>query len=102
MKYTDMKAGDMLQALADDGMKWATAFREKYPDVPEDAAFGWFANAIENTWDTRCSRATHDDAALLDHVSDLVRNRDFWRELASAEGSPEAATTVQQIRDEVK
>lgn len=89
-RYTDMTAGDMLTALADDAMKWAQAFREQFPDVPEDAAFGWFANAIENSWDVRCSRATHDDERLVDHLSALLRNRDLWRELADmpdAEGA---------------
>lgn len=83
-KYTDMQAGDMLDALKDDATKWAEAFREQFPDVPEDIAFGWFANAIETAWGVRCSRATHHDEALLDHISSLVRNRDLWRELAPA------------------
>lgn len=86
-RYTDMSAGDMLTALADDAMKWAQAFREQFPDVPEDVAFGWFANAIETSWDLRNSRATHDDCILLDHLSNLIRNRDRWQELA---GMPNA------------
>lgn len=93
-RYTDMNAGDMLQALGDDAMKWADAFCEKFPDFDHEDAFGWFANAIENSWDTRCSRATHSDDGLLDHMSALIRNRDTWRELAALPPHDPAAATL--------
>lgn len=80
--YTDMSAGDMLKALGTDAQKWAEAFCGQFPDVPQDAAFGWFANAMMNMWDVTNSEITHNDTALADHISNLIRNRDFWRELA--------------------
>lgn len=85
-KYTDMQPGEMIAALGDDAQKWAAAFCEKFPAVPQDEAFGWFANAMMTMWDVTNSRATHDDAALLNHISTLVRNRDMWVELAAAGG----------------
>lgn len=84
-RYTDMSAGDMLKALGTDAMKWAEAFREHFPDVPQDAAFGWFANAMMAQWDQTNSAITHDDTSLCDHISQLVRNRDLYRELVLGE-----------------
>jgi hypothetical protein len=93
-KYTDMEAGDMISALGNDAMKWAEAFREQYPDVPQDAAFGWFANAMMTMWDVTNSNATHSDEALCDHISSLVRNRDLWRELADADAERSEVTAT--------
>lgn len=91
-KYTDMEAGDMLQALGADAAKWADAFCEQFPDVPQDIAIGWFANAMMAMWDVTNSNITHDDSALADHISALVRNRDLWRELGAMPNiTPEAA-----------
>ncbi len=84
MKYTEMEPGDMISALGNDAIKWAEAFREKFPDVPQDEASGWFANAMMTMWDVTNSNATHNDEALLDHISALVRNRDLWRELSES------------------
>jgi hypothetical protein len=82
-----MSAGDMIAALGSDAHKWATAFCEKFPTVPHDSAVGWFANAMMTMWDVTNSRITHDDEALIDHISSLVRNRDLWIELdGGAEG----------------
>jgi hypothetical protein len=79
--YSEMSPGDMLNAVGTDAAKWATAFREQYPQVPQDVAVGWFSNAMMAMWDLTNSRITHSDEALADHISALVRNRDLWREL---------------------
>jgi len=82
MRYTDMNPGDMLQSLGDDAMKWADAFCEQFPDFDREAAFGWFANAIENTWDTRCSRLTAgDEEGWNDFKEQVERHRRCWAEL---------------------
>lgn len=54
-KMSDEKeetAGEMLERLGADAMKWAKEFRKTairlgYSDMPEDWLVGWFANAIE-------------------------------------------------------
>jgi hypothetical protein len=76
-----MDAPTMLRALGSDGHKWATAFCQKFPDVPHDEAVGWFCNAMMNMWDVTNSIITHSDEMLIDHMSNLVRKRDTWVEL---------------------
>ncbi len=83
-KYTAMNAGAMLEALADDGMKWAEAFHEQFPAVSVEDAFGWFANAIENTWDVRCSRLSKDEGEWLYFQERMESLRLLWREIGVA------------------
>ena len=52
--YTTMPPHLLLDALGDDGSKWATAFRQTamklgYSDMDEGWLTGWFANAIEQS-----------------------------------------------------
>lgn len=82
-KYSDMSAGDFLAALGEDAAKWAEAFGEQYPDIPADVMIGWFANAMENVWDLRCSRFTRNDEAWADFKAQVESNREFWRKLAA-------------------
>jgi len=57
--YTKFNNGaDLLQALGDDGMKWAAAFcqiTKKNLDIDLEVMYvqGWFANAIEHSSDVR-------------------------------------------------
>ena len=57
--YTGFKNGaDLLAALGDDGLKWATAFcqhakKNLKVDVDVYFALGWFANVIESTHQLR-------------------------------------------------
>jgi hypothetical protein len=57
--YTKLKNGaELVQALGDEGMKWAAAFcqiTEKVFDIKLDLMYvqGWFANAIEHSNDVR-------------------------------------------------
>lgn len=92
-KYTSMSAGDMLQAMGDDAQKWAEAFREQYPGVPQDVMFGWFANAIEHSSDVRRSRLIHDDQAWIDHIELIASQRRVWREIDSMPDQPRNAVT---------
>lgn len=90
--YLEMSPGDMLSALGTDAQKWAQAFRERFPAVPEDEAIGWFANAMMAQWDQTNSAITHNDTRLIEHISALVRRRDLWAELAlSPNGEAESA-----------
>lgn len=82
--YLKMGSGDMLTALGTDTRKWAEAFRERFPDVPEDEARAWFANAMMTMWDHTNSEIAHNDHLLVDRISQLVRNRALWRELAES------------------
>jgi len=47
--------------LGDDGSKWAEAFcqhaRKLGHEIDEGWMIGWFANAIEASWDARTRRA---------------------------------------------
>jgi hypothetical protein len=81
--YSAMSAGDMLHAVGDDAAKWAAAFAEQHPQIDKDVMIGWFANAIENTWDIRCSRLRESDAAWADFQADMERRKAFFRELAA-------------------
>lgn len=91
-KYTEMTAPQMLEACADDAMKWAEAFCERFPTVPVDEAFGWFANAIENSGDVRFSRLVHDEQAWADFRLRVHDTRDLYREIAAM---PAIEATVQ-------
>jgi hypothetical protein len=55
--YMEMSGPEMLAACRDDASKWAAAFCEiaktKGLDIDEDWMIGWFANAIENSYDVR-------------------------------------------------
>ena len=83
-----VSAGDWLQRLGDDAMKWAQAFCEKYPEGPPvDVMVGWFANAIEHSSDVRRGRQIHSDEALLDHLDNVMWQRRFLRDLR--EGRPQ-------------
>ncbi len=54
----------MLTQLGDDGQKWGAAFSEvargkgwTISEDDENWLAGWFANAIEHSWDVRQARA---------------------------------------------
>lgn len=59
--YTAMSAGNLLEALADDASRWATAFvqharlvRDRGDNILDEAWLTtWFANAIEHSSDVR-------------------------------------------------
>jgi hypothetical protein len=55
--YKEMSDSELLTKCKDDGSKWASAFKEYYPDgsqTPDEATMiGWFANAIEKSYDHR-------------------------------------------------
>lgn len=53
--YTKFEGADLLHELGDDADKWAEAFCQLNPDVNVDQhlLFGWFANAIEHSYDHR-------------------------------------------------
>ena len=56
--YTSLGECEMLLALGDDGLKWATAFCQMarnigQPVPSEDWVHVWFANAIEHSNDVR-------------------------------------------------
>lgn len=53
--------GQLLARLGDDASKWAAEFRQTairlgYSDMDEDWLMGWFANAIEHSYDLRSRR----------------------------------------------
>jgi hypothetical protein len=59
--YTEMTDSEMLAELRDDAAKWAKAFcqhAEKlgHPGIDEGWMIGWFANAIEHSYDVRTGR----------------------------------------------
>jgi hypothetical protein len=55
--YKEMNAPEMLAACRDDASKWAAAFCEIAKglghDIDEGWMIGWFANAIEHSYDVR-------------------------------------------------
>lgn len=56
--YVNMRGPELLAACKDDGHKWAEAFcqvaKKLYGvDLDVEWVFGWFANAIENSFDVR-------------------------------------------------
>lgn len=82
-RYMDMDPGDMLTAVADDATKWAQAFGEVFPEIDRELMVAWFANAIENTWDVRCSRLTRSDQAWASFSAQVEHHRALWKELAN-------------------
>jgi hypothetical protein len=73
--YTAMDAPGVLSACADDGHKWAAAFKqhaEKLGHIGMDEGWliGWFCNAIEGSADTRRWRneATARDQLVQEHA----------------------------------
>lgn len=58
--YTSMSAPEMLAACGDDAAKWAAAFcqiaKALGHDIDEGWMIGWFANAIEHSFDVRTGR----------------------------------------------
>lgn len=87
--WSKMSGGEMVQACGQDAMKWAEAFMALNAEPPTaEVMFGWFANAMMTMWDVSNSNITHDDTALADHISALVRNRDMHRELAELHARP--------------
>ncbi len=73
----------LLDRLGDDGHKWATEFCNRFPAVPFEDALGWFCNAIENTWDTRCSIFTRSDTAWAEFKERVEANRALFAELTA-------------------
>lgn len=58
--YTQLEGPAFLEALGDDAMKWAVAFKQMIDfnglfisDITPDYMVGWFANAIEHSGDVR-------------------------------------------------
>ena len=56
--YADMDSSTLLEALADDAAKWASAFNQHarkigYQGMDEGWLISWFANAIEHSADVR-------------------------------------------------
>jgi hypothetical protein len=54
----DYEGANILETCGADAAKWAKAFRETalrlgYSDMDEGWLIGWFANAIEHSWDVR-------------------------------------------------
>ncbi len=64
--YAEMSAPELLQAVADDAGKWADAFVEIVlkggVEIDQALMIGWFANAIESSYDLR-RRRTIDPAS---------------------------------------
>lgn len=59
--YAAMNGPEMLAACSDDARKWATAFcqhvaKYKPEKIDEEWMIGWFANAIEHSYDVRTGR----------------------------------------------
>ena len=60
--YTAMESNDMVDACGADAAKWAAAFcqhAKKIHDIDLDEGWmiGWFANAIEHSYDVRTGRS---------------------------------------------
>lgn len=60
--YTAMRDFDIIEACGDDGAAWAAAFCQTceklgIQGIDEGWMTGWFANAIEASWDKRTHRA---------------------------------------------
>lgn len=50
-----MESHELVQCV--DARVWAQEFRKVYPEVPEDEAIGWFANAIMAGYDDHYYRS---------------------------------------------
>lgn len=57
MDYTSIPEHMLPETCADDASKWASAFcqtaKKLGQDIDEGWMVGWFANAIEASWDKR-------------------------------------------------
>jgi hypothetical protein len=56
--YTIMTGPELLSSCRDDGAKWAAAFCQQakklgHGDIDHNWMTGWFANAIEHSYDVR-------------------------------------------------
>jgi hypothetical protein len=76
--YTKLSNGEeLLEALGDEGMKWAAAFcqiTEKVFDIKLDLMYvqGWFSNAIEHSNDVRRWAREKEGDAPWDKVIDTT------------------------------
>lgn len=60
--YAAMESNDMVDACGADASKWAAAFcqiakKHQGLDIDEGWMIGWFANAIEHSYDVRTGRS---------------------------------------------
>lgn len=59
--FTRMKDYELITACGDDASLWAAAFcqtaKRLGQEIDEGWMIGWFANAIEASWDKRVNRA---------------------------------------------
>lgn len=59
--WTEVPGHRLPEMLADDGAKWANAFcqhaKKLGQEIDEGWMIGWFANAIEASWEARTRRA---------------------------------------------
>lgn len=73
--YTKLEGADFLHALGDDAAKWADAFHQTFPEceIDEGIMIGWFANAIEHSYDIRTGRIHNGDHAqyLIDKAANV-------------------------------
>lgn len=68
--YANMPSHEMLAALADNGAEWAAAFCQTakklgIKGIDEGWMIGWFANAIERSWQVRSERRAGVDLSLI-------------------------------------
>lgn len=70
----NMTDGEFLHTLGDDANKWADAFLERFPNcgIHQHTLMGWFANAIEHSYDVRTGRVHNGDHAQF--LIDLHRD----------------------------
>lgn len=94
-EYTKLQAGDMLQAVGDDAVKWADAFLEVVPGADRELMVGWFANAIENAWSLRTNRFIHDGEAFLEFIESISSQRLIWHDIAVEHPEQPEATSIQ-------
>ncbi len=71
--YTAMNGPQLLSALGDDASLWAAAFCQhavkfKFDLADEGTMIGWFANAIEGSWDKRVRRAEPETRPVVPDV----------------------------------
>lgn len=79
--YAEMSGPELLAACLDDASKWAAAFCEIISDgriIDEGLMIGWFANAIENSYDVRTGRG----------VAVLPDGSGFWVAEVGSEPQP--------------
>lgn len=70
--YMAMSDPDLLGACGDDASVWAAAFcqiaKKNGLDIDEGWMIGWFANAIETSWQKRIERAEPATRPVFDGV----------------------------------